>query len=123
MVEDAKCEEDHAKKGREYKLWLFGYKLRGDIKGMNSLMSNFANISNQLAESLKEQLSDALDNCLFKAFAIILDTLGYQDQELDDILSGVKEIVKHYEKTMTGAGCNIAKAKAEFITIVTHVRT
>ena len=87
-----------------------------------SCHQEFATIIGSLKESLALQLESILENDVFKAISVILDSESYQFLESDIVYDEVKVAVDYFEWSLLANNCNLNFLKEEFEILQDHVK-
>ena len=90
-----------------------GYLQKGNLQdAIESCHQEFVNTISSLKESLAFRLESILENDVFKAVSVILDSESYQFLESDIVYDEVKVVVVDYfESTLLANNCNLNSLK------------
>ena len=78
---------------------------------------------NQLITNLDQRFSAFLDDPVFKAAAVFMDTKSYKFKGTDDIIESIDVLVKQFLPLLEANGCEVPKLNQEFRCLHTHVVT
>ena len=81
---------------------------------IESCHQEFVTIISSLKESLALRLESILENDVFKAISVILDSESYQFLESDIVYDEVKVVVDYFESHLLANNCNLNFLKEEF---------
>ena len=86
-----------------------GYLLRGSLDSTLEIINlkEFKTIVESLIKALKSRLEPLLENEVFKAIFIILDSESYPFLSVDIIYEEVKVIVEHFKSSLLANNCSI----------------
>ena len=91
-----------------------GYLLKGDLETVMEVnCKEFKRTIASLMEALKTRLQPLLENDVFKAISIILDSESYKFLDVDIIYDEVKVIVEHFKDLLLVNNCRIDHLKEE----------
>ena len=89
---------------------------------IKSCHQEFLTIVSSLKESLALRLESILENDVFKAISVILDSASYQFLKSDIVYNEVKVVVDYLESPLLLNNCNLNFLKEEFEISHNHVR-
>lgn len=99
-----------------------GYLLKGDLeRAMEINCEEFKSILESLIEALKTRLQPLLDNDVFRAISIILDSESYKFLDVDIIYDEVKVIVEHFKPLLLANNCRTGQLKDELEVLYDHI--
>ena len=74
-----------------------------------------------LVEALKTWLQPLLENDIFKAISIVLDSESYKFLDVDIIYDEVKVIVEHFKDVLSANNCHTDHLKEEVEILFDHI--
>ena len=102
---------------------LHDYLLKGNLdNAIDKVGSELLQIVCQLKVRLSARLSSVVEDPLFKAMAMFLDTPSYQFHEFGDIVREVNIIVNWFKILLEANGCIVAQIEEELETVIDHVK-
>ena len=100
-----------------------GYLQKDNLQdAIESCHQEFVTIISSLKESFALQLDSILENDIFKAISVILDSESYQVLESDIVYDEVKDVVDYFKPPLLANNCNLNFLKEEFKILHDHVK-
>ena len=99
-----------------------GYLLKGDLEiVMDVNCKEFKHVTASLIEALKTRLQPLLENDVFKAISIMLDSKSFKFLDVDIICEKVKVIVDHFKDLLLANNCHIDYLKEKLEIFFDHI--
>ena len=99
-----------------------GYLLTGSLdNAMGINLKEFKTIVESLIKTLKSRLEPLLENEVFKAIYLILNSEPYPFLSVDIIYDKVKVIVEHFKSLLLANNCSIDHLKEELEVLHDHI--
>ena len=100
-----------------------GYLLKGNLQdAIESCHQEFVTIISSVKESLALRLESILENDVFRAISVILDSKSYQFLESDNVYDEVKVVADYLESPLLANNCNLNFLKEDFEILHDHVK-
>ena len=99
-----------------------GYLLKGDLeRAMEINCKEFKSILESSIEALKTRLQPLLDNNVFRAISMILDSESYKFLDVDIVYDEVKVIMEHFKPLLLANNCRTDQLKEELEILYDHI--
>ena len=99
-----------------------GFRLRGSL---NSAIEQTKNqmlvILGALVDIYDSRFADIIENPIYKAASVFLDTSSYSEMGERIIFNNMQEIVEKFHRHLAANGCKFDRLEAEFSMVITHV--
>ena len=100
----------------------YDFLLSGEIKSAETrVLEEMKSITKKLKEVLTTRLGPLLEDEIFVAIALFLDTTSYSKLNVEMIKEKLLVISKRFEKLLLANGCDITKLLSEFEMLFDHV--
>ena len=91
-----------------------GYLLTGSVEdALEKCNQDYLNILENLREALTVRLSSIIDDPIYRAIAIVLDTQSYLFNDIDTLFEEVQVLADHFKDVLEANGCNLRRLKTE----------
>lgn len=98
------------------------YLLKGNMHvALQKVHREIHSIVKNLHDAFKVRLDPIVEDELFQAMAVFLDTQSYEMMDSDDILESVNMIVSRFNQLLRANSCNVESLKSEFEILYEHV--
>lgn len=101
---------------------LDGYLLSGSINdSLMACLEEFLCILPKLEEALKVRLGSIVDDPIYKAIAVVLDSKSYAFADTDSLYEEVKVVVEHFQPLLLASHCQVRNLRSELELVHDHV--
>ena len=101
-----------------------GFRLRGSIDvALNKTRRQFNSILTTLSEVITNRFEAIIENPIYKAMSIFLDTSTYITVGFEIVVDSMREIAEKFSPQLQANKCNTYRIEDELLVLMTHVES